>query len=169
MRCPSCHGSEDRVIDSRLAEGGAAIRRRRMCLGCGSRFTTFERVEEVALVVLKRSGVREPFDRRKVAQGVGRAAKNRPLDARAIEALASQVEEEVRELGTAEVTTETVGRLVLERLRRLDPVASVRFASVYEAFEDLTDFEREVGLLQKTTAPKAASTADPEPAPGPAG
>lgn len=137
-----------------------AIRRRRECISCGARFTTFERLEEQILVVVKRSGLREPFDRRKVTAGVERAAKNRPIGAPAIEALVSEVEEEVREPGLTGVTSEAIGRVVLDRLRHLDPVASVRFASVYKGFDDLTDFEREVGLLQKTTAPK------PPPSPG---
>lgn len=147
------------MVDSRIAEGGVAIRRRRECISCGARFTTFERLEEQTLVVVKRSGLREPFDRRKVTAGVERAAKNRPIGAPAIDALVSEVEEEVRESGLTGVTSEAIGRVVLDRLRHLDPVASVRFASVYKGFDDLTDFEREVGLLQKTTAPKPPPSA----------
>ncbi|HLF40235.1 MAG TPA: transcriptional regulator NrdR [Acidimicrobiia bacterium] len=153
MRCPYCHDVEDKVVDSRVADAGAAIRRRRECLGCGRRFTTFERVEEVPLFVVKRSGAREPFDRGKVVDGIRRAAKNRPISAADIEALGVAVEEQVRELGV-EVGTEAVGRAVLDQLRALDPVSYLRFASVYKGFEDVTDFEREVGLLQKTTSPK---------------
>lgn len=153
VRCPYCHDVEDKVVDSRVADAGAAIRRRRECLGCGRRFTTFERVEEVPLFVVKRSGAREPFDRGKVVDGIRRAAKNRPISAADIEALGVAVEEQVRELGV-EVGTEAVGRAVLDQLRALDPVSYLRFASVYKGFEDVTDFEREVGLLQKTTSPK---------------
>jgi transcriptional repressor NrdR len=156
MRCPYCHGVEDKVVDSRLAEAGASIRRRRECLICGRRYTTFERAEEAALVVVKRSGVREVFDRAKVAGGIRRATKNRPIDDQAIEALAAAVEEQMRELGP-EVGTEAVGRAVLDGLRTLDPVSYLRFASVYKGFEDVTDFAREVGLLQKTTSPKSGS------------
>ncbi len=156
MRCPYCHGVEDKVVDSRLAEAGAAIRRRRECLMCGRRYTTFERAEEAVLVVVKRSGLREPFDRAKVASGIRRATKNRPIDDEAIEALAAAVEEEMRQVGP-EVGTEAVGRAVLDGLRTLDPVSYLRFASVYKGFDDVTDFARELGLLQKTTSPKSGS------------
>ena len=154
MRCPYCHGVDDKVVDSRVVEAGEAIRRRRECSGCGRRYTTFERVEEVHLVVVKRSGAREPFDRGKIVDGIRRAAKNRPLADADIEAVGAAVEEQMRELGP-EVGSEVVGRAVLDSLRTLDPVAYVRFASVYKGFEDVTDFAREVGLLQKTTSPKA--------------
>ena len=154
MRCPYCHGVEDKVVDSRVAESGAAIRRRRECLVCSRRYTTFERAEEAALVVVKRSGVREVFDRTKVASGIRRATKNRPIDDEAIEALVAAVEEQMRQVGP-EVGTEAVGRAVLDGLRTLDPVSYLRFASVYKGFDDLSDFERELTLLTKRTAPKA--------------
>ena len=144
---------DDKVIDSRMAEGGAATRRRRECLACGRRYTTFERVEEAHLVVVKRSGGREPFERAKILAGIRRAAKNRPITEEDIAALAASVEDQVREMGP-EVGSEVVGKAVLDQLRTLDPVTYLRFASVYKGFEDLTDFEREVGLLQKTTTPK---------------
>jgi len=153
MRCPVCASLDDKVVDSRLADDGAAIRRRRECLECSSRYTTFERVEEAAIVVVKRSGLRQPFDRSKIVAGLRAAAKNRPVSPDALETLSEQVEEAVREAG-AEVTTQQVGVAVLERLRALDEVAYVRFASVYKGFADLTDFEREVGLLTKETEPK---------------
>lgn len=154
VRCPYCHGVEDKVVDSRLAESGAAIRRRRECLACSRRYTTFERAEEAVLVVVKRSGVREPFDRAKIVRGIRRATKNRPIDDAAMEALALAVEEQMREVGP-EVPSEVVGRAVLDGLQALDPVSYLRFASVYKGFEDVGDFEREVGLLQKTTSPKS--------------
>ncbi len=157
MRCPYCHGVEDKVVDSRLAEGGATIRRRRECLVCSRRYTTFERAEEAVLVVVKRSGLREPFDRAKVASGIRRATKNRPIDDAAIEALAAAVEEQVRQAGGPDVGTEAIGRAVLDGLRTLDPVSYLRFASVYKGFDDVTDFAREVGELQKTTSPKSGS------------
>ena len=147
---------DDKVIDSRMADSGAATRRRRECLACGRRYTTFERVEEPAIVVVKRSGNRESFERAKILDGIRRAAKNRPISEDDIAALAMAVEDEVREVGP-EVRSEVVGKAVLDRLRALDPVAYLRFASVYKGFEDLTDFEREVGLLQKTTTPKGAA------------
>jgi transcriptional repressor NrdR len=156
VRCPWCSVDDDRVVDSRLADDGAAIRRRRECLGCGRRFTTFERVEEVPLWVLKRSGDREPFDRGKVIAGVRAASKNRPVSGEEMAALAQRVEDALRERGP-EPTSQQVGLAVLDQLKALDEVAYVRFASVYKGFEDLGDFEREVGLLAKTTEPKQRS------------
>jgi len=153
VRCPWCLIDDDRVVDSRLAEDGAAIRRRRECLGCGRRFTTFERVEEVPLWVLKRSGLREPFDRAKIVDGVRAACKNRPVTEESLQALAHRVEESLR-VGSPEPTSQQVGLAVLEQLKALDEIAYVRFASVYKGFEDLGDFQREVGLLTKTTEPK---------------
>jgi transcriptional repressor NrdR len=141
------------VVDSRLAEDGVAIRRRRECGACGRRYTTFERVEDVPLTVVKRSGDREPFDRAKVTAGVLAACKNRPVDEAGIEAVVSQVEEAMRLLGGT-VTSEDVGLATLEALRPVDEVAYVRFASVYKGFDQANDFAREVGNLVKTTAPK---------------
>jgi len=138
---------EDRVVDSREVEQGAAIRRRRECLACSRRFTTYERPSRAVAVVVKRSGQREPFERRKVVAGIRAACKNRPVDAEAIETLASDVEDVVRS-GGPEITSEGVGLAVLERLRLLDDVASVRFASVYKGFDDVGDFTRELGLLR---------------------
>lgn len=156
MRCPSCAGLDDKVVDSRLADEGVAIRRRRECLVCGRRFTTFERVEEVPLVVVKRSGHRAPFERAKVVAGLQAATKNRPVSADQLEALAAEVEEGLR-LEGPEITSQQIGVAVLERLRSLDQVAYLRFASVYKGFEDAGDFEREVGLLTKSTEPKRPS------------
>lgn len=158
MRCPYCHGTDGKVVDSRLAEAGTAIRRRRQCLGCGRRWTTFERAEEAVLVVVKRSGAREPFDRAKVVGGIRRATKNRPIEDAAIEGIGAEVEDQMRHLGP-EVASEAVGRAVLDRLGALDPVSYLRFASVYKGFEDVRDFQREVGLLRKTTSPKSAGGA----------
>ena len=153
VRCPSCTSLEDKVIDSRTADEGAAIRRRRECLGCGRRYTTFERIEEAPLVVVKRSGHREPFDRTKVVAGLRAAAKNRPVGVEQLEALAAEVEEALR-LDGPQLTSQQIGLAVLERLRVTDEVAYLRFASVYKGFEDVGDFEREVGLLTKSTEPK---------------
>ncbi len=136
-----------------MAEEGGAIRRRRECLGCGRRFTTFERVEEVPLWVVKRTGLREPFDRAKVVAGVRAACKNRPVSDSEMEELAQSVEDALRS-DTAEASSQQVGMAVLERLQQLDDVAYLRFASVYKGFEDAGDFQREVGLLTKTTEPK---------------
>jgi transcriptional repressor NrdR len=156
VRCPACGALDDKVVDSRQAEDGQSIRRRRQCLVCSGRFTTFERVEATALVVVKRSGRREPFDPAKITAGVQSAAKARPVDGGEIEALAVAVEEEVRLQSGSETTSERVGRAVLERLYGLDAVAAVRFASVYKGFDDPSDFERELTLLTKRTAPKLA-------------
>jgi transcriptional repressor NrdR len=139
---------EDKVVDSRAAEDGAAIRRRRECLACGRRFTTYERIDEVPIIVLKGDGSRQPFERDKVAAGVQLAATGRPVDGDAVLALAAEVEEEARLLGP-EVTSEKIGILVLERLRVLDQVAALRFASVYKGFDDLADFAREITELAK--------------------
>ncbi len=155
MRCPYCHAVDDKVVDSRPAEEGAAIRRRRECLACGRRYTTYERLEEMPLIVVKRSGATEPFDRSKLEAGIARAVTP-SIGEGVVSALAGEIEEQLR-AESFEVTSERVGLTVLERLRVLDPVAYLRFASVYKGFEDLTDFEREVEVLQKTTEPKTRS------------
>lgn len=141
------------MVDSRLCDEGAAIRRRRECLACGRRFTTYERLEEAPLIVVKRSGGRQPFLRSKVVAGMKAAAKNRPVELDQLEALAAEVEESLRLEGDHDLTTARIGAAVLERLRRLDEVAYVRFASVYKGFDDPNDFEREVGLLSKDGTP----------------
>ncbi len=155
VRCPTCASSDDKVVDSRAADDGSSIRRRRQCLGCGRRFTTYERVEEAALVVVKRSGDRVSFDRAKVVGGVEAAAKNRPVTRARIEVLAEEVEDQAR-LAGGDVSTEQIGMAVLERLRQLDQVAYMRFASVYRGFSGPADFERELTLLAKLTDPKPA-------------
>jgi transcriptional repressor NrdR len=152
MRCPYCRENDDKVVDSRTGEDGAAIRRRRECLACGRRFTTYERLDEHGLIVRKRDDTREPFDRDKLRDGLKRAAAGR-LDEHAIEALAAEIEEQLRTEG-GDVGSDRIGVTVLEQLRGLDHVAYLRFASVYKGFEDLADFEREVVELQKTTEPK---------------
>ncbi|MFN2588704.1 MAG: transcriptional regulator NrdR [Actinomycetota bacterium] len=155
MRCPYCAVEEDKVVDSRLAEEGRVIRRRRECLGCGRRYTTFERAEEVPLLVVKRNGAEEPFDRAKVVEGISRACKNRPVSVGEIDDLVDDVEESMRASGERPVPTSAIGREVLERLRNVDEVAYLRFASVYKDFQELTDFERELGRLLKKSPPKA--------------
>jgi transcriptional repressor NrdR len=147
VHCPVCHVVDTKVIDSRAAEEGAAIRRRRQCGGCGRRFNTFERVEEVPLVVVKRSGTREPFEAEKVLGGLRAACKGRPLAEHDFEVIVCQVEDEARMTG-ADVTSEWVGLAVLDRLRHIDEVAYLRFASVYKSFTDLGDFEREARLIK---------------------
>ncbi len=153
MQCPWCLVDDDRVIDSRPAEEGTAIRRRRQCRGCGHRYTTFERIDEVPLMVVKRSGLREAFDRAKIVDGLRAATKNRPVTDEQLDQVVQSIEDLLREAGTVP-TTEEVGLAVLERLQHLDEVAYLRFASVYKGFEGVDDFRREVGLLTKSTAPK---------------
>jgi len=156
VRCPFCSADDDRVVDSRLAEDGVAIRRRRECSACNHRYTTFERIEEVGIFVTKRSGEREPFERAKILSGVRSACKNRPVDDVRLDAIAESVEEAMRLLNR-DVTSEEVGMATLEALRDVDDVAYVRFASVYKGFEGADDFAREIGMLVKTTAPKLRS------------
>jgi transcriptional repressor NrdR len=144
------------VVDSRPAEDGLAIRRRRECDSCGRRFTTFERSEAVALRVIKRDGSKEPYDRVKVISGVNKAIKNRPVTEEQVARLAERVEQKLRRKGP-EVTTQEVGIEILAQLRRLDDVAYVRFASVYKDFQEVSDFERELGLLLQKREPKRAA------------
>lgn len=147
-------------MDSREVEQGEAIRRRRECISCTRRFTTVERVNQAVLWVVKRSARREPFDRGKVIAGARAACKNRPVEPQQLEALAAAVEQVAWSLGP-EVQSEQVGLAVLERLRELDDVAAVRFASVYKGFEQVDDFAREVGLLSKESGPGAARSEGP--------
>lgn len=149
MRCPWCGASRDRVVDSRPAEGGEAIRRRRECAACGRRFTTYERVEGADLTVVKRDGTTEPWDRDKVLAGMRKALANRPVSDEQVEALGARIEGRLRRKGPR-VTSQQIGLEVLQQLQRLDQVAYVRFASVYRDFQEVGDFERELGrLLQK--------------------
>ena len=154
MRCPACRTDDTKVVDSRATEDGAAIRRRRSCPVCSFRFTTYERTEEVPLLVVKRSGAKVAFDRRKVVAGVRSAAKGRPVEPEQIEVLATEVEDAMR-LEGHEVTSAQVGLAVLDALRVRDEVAYLRFASVYKGFDEIADFERELHLLAKGTAPKS--------------
>jgi transcriptional repressor NrdR len=159
MRCPWCGHPDDKVVDSREAESGAAVRRRRQCLGCARRYTTFERVEAAHLTVVKRDGSKSAFDRSKIVAGVMKAIKNRPVTDEAVDRLADRVEEKLRKKGPL-VTSQEVGLEVLAQLRRLDDVAYLRFASVYKDFQELTDFERELGiLLQKRELASSAGKA----------
>jgi len=150
MRCPYCGHLEDRVVDSREAQDGQATRRRRECLGCQRRFTTYERIEEVLPQVAKKDGRREPFDRAKIVDGVAIACQKRPVSAEQVQALVSAVERELQELGEKEIRTTVIGEAVMRRLRALDEVAYVRFASVYRQFRDVGEFKREIDELQKT-------------------
>jgi transcriptional repressor NrdR len=152
VRCQWCDKDDDRVVDSRLVDGGNAVRRRRECRACGRRTTTFERVEDVGLVVVKRDGSKDAYDRSKVVAGIQKAIKNRPVEDERVEHMANKVEERLRKRGP-EVTTQQVGIEVLSNLRKVDQVAYMRFASVYKDFQELTDFERELGQLLEKKAP----------------
>jgi transcriptional repressor NrdR len=150
VQCPSCHADDTKVVDSRLAEEGSAVRRRRQCRSCSARFTTFERVDEVPLVVVKADGRQEPFDRAKIVAGITAATKGRGVDPAEIDNIACSIEDAVRLQGS-QVSSAQVGVAVLERLRTLDEVAYLRFASVYKNFDAAADFHREIELLGKAT------------------
>lgn len=146
VRCPTCDHDDTRVVDSRPADGGVAVRRRRTCPSCSSRFTTYERFEPAEVSVVKRSGTRERFDLDKVERGVRLAVKNRPVDAARVEAIVRNVDETVRSVGP-ELSPDQIGRYVLDQLETLDEVAYLRFASVHQAFDDVEDFAREASRL----------------------
>jgi transcriptional repressor NrdR len=148
VHCPSCSFDDTKVIDSRLSEEGGAIRRRRSCTQCGYRFTTYERLEEVALNVVKRGGGKQPFDRLKMMAGIQAAVKGRPVSDEMIMEIAERIEDALR-LEGGDVTSNQVGHAVLEQVRLIDEVAYMRFASVYKNFDDAADFKRELALLEK--------------------
>jgi transcriptional repressor NrdR len=148
VRCPRCADDNDRVIDSRAVREGSAVRRRRECLVCGERFTTYEAVETRPLLVIKKDGRRVPFDRARVMTGMAKACEKRPVPLERLEAIADFVEREAGGSLAREVPSQTIGRLVMEQLREVDEVAYVRFASVYRSFRDVEEFMRELrGLL----------------------
>ena len=147
MRCPYCASENSQVKDSRPTEEGAAIRRRRICPDCGGRFTTFERVQLRELIVLKRSGRRVPFDREKLARSVGMAVRKRPVEGDRVERMLTGIVRQLESMGESEITSSTIGELVMEGLRALDPVAYVRFASVYRDFREAADFHEVLGEI----------------------
>ncbi len=147
MRCPFCKHEDTKVLDSRPAEDGCVIRRRRECTRCGRRFTTYERIDEAPLMVVKKDGRREPFDRGKLLTGLTLACRKRPVAAARIHELADEVERELRTRAELEVASRDIGELVIEKLRALDEVAYVRFASVYREFKDVHGFVREIAKL----------------------
>ena len=158
MHCPFCRHPDSRVIDSRETDEGQAIRRRRSCPECGRRFTT---VETAVLAVVKRSGVTEPFSRQKVVSGVRRACQGRPVDEDALAQLAQSVEETIRANGVAEVNSDEVGLAILGPLRELDEVAYLRFASVYQAFSSVDDFEKAIVDLRAEHGGRPPAEPDP--------
>ncbi len=145
MNCPFCSATDSRVIDTRDAEGG--IRRRRECAGCGRRFTTYERVAPLRLMVIKQDGRREPFDRDKILRGIQIACAKRPVDTAAVEELVSGIESELYHRGSREVTSREIGEMVMQNLRKLDEVAYIRFATIYRRFADVEDLADEIESL----------------------
>ena len=149
MKCPYCHKDDDRVTDSRASEDGSAIRRRRECLRCGQRFTTYERYERIQLQVIKKDQLREPFDREKIRRGLQLACWKRPISSEQIGAVVTAIEDEVYDRYEDGIDSRTLGEMVMERLRELDQVAFVRFASVYREFKDVRDFVHELQPMLK--------------------
>ena len=147
MRCPYCGFRESKVVDSRPADEGSSIRRRRECLSCEKRFTTYETVEYLPMVVIKKDGSRQSFDRSKVLRGIQRSCEKRPVSAADMERMASEIEQELQNSMEREIRTEDVGEKVMDRLRKVDQVAYVRFASVYRQFKDLDTFMAELNKL----------------------
>jgi transcriptional repressor NrdR len=147
MKCPYCGHLADKVVDSRESKEGDVIRRRRECLECGRRFTSYERVDEIPYMVVKKDGNRERFERQKVIAGILKACERRPVGVPALEAIADRVEATLQERPEKEIATAEIGALVMEELRRLDQVAYVRFASVYRNFRDVSEFKRQVEEL----------------------
>lgn len=147
MKCPYCGAQDSKVVDSRHADDGGSIRRRRECLGCGKRFTTYEIVESLPIVVVKRDGSRQSFDRNKILNGMLRACEKRPVSLAAMESAVDEIEQIIQNSLEREVRSEDIGELVMERLKKLDEVAYVRFASVYRQFKDLNSFARELNKI----------------------
>src|SRR5947207_5308879 len=158
MRCPQCGARETRVVDSRDLDDAATIRRRRECGLCSARFTTYERIEAARLVVMKRDGIRQEFDRDKLASGLRKALTRRPVGEGAADHAADEIEAELRAAGSSEIASSRIGAMAMDKLRDLDKIAYVRFASVYRSFDDLEDLKREVDNLfnQRDTAGDAA-------------
>lgn len=147
MKCPFCDEVEDKVVDSRMAKEGELIRRRRECLGCKRRFTTYERVDEILPVVVKKDGRREAFDRTKILSGLKKACEKRPISTATIEAVADRIEKRIQEMGETEIESRIVGEELMKELHQLDQVAYVRFASVYREFKDIDQFMDELRTL----------------------
>src|SRR5579859_5185712 len=161
MRCPFCRHRGNRVVDSRMSGDGATIRRRRMCASCKRRFTTYERVEEAAPMVVKKDSRREPYDRHKVIAGIKRACEKRPVSMETIEEIADRIEAAAAELGGKEVPTEFIGGAVMNELHGIDQVAYVRFASVYRSFKDIDEFMRELEDLMRVRKDDASEASPP--------
>src|SRR5690606_7447511 len=156
MRCPYCNALEDRVVDSRMSQEGRAVRRRRECVNCGRRFTTYEYIEERRLQVVKRDGSSQPYDRQKIVDAIRIAATKRPISSGEIEALVEDIEDTIARSGRDEIASRQIGELVMDRLKSVDYVAYVRFASVYRNFQDLEEFYEELRDLSARRARAAA-------------
>jgi transcriptional repressor NrdR len=162
MRCPYCHGTEDRVVDSRTSQEGRAVRRRRECIGCGKRFTTYEVVEERPLLIAKRDGSSEAYDRQKVLKSLQLPCAKRPITGSEIELMVNAIEDGLARLNLDEIPSDKVGELVMEQLRSRDYVAYVRYASVYRNFQDLDEFYEELKDLSDKQARAALSRSQVE-------
>jgi len=156
MKCPFCGNTDTQVIDSRVSEPGGSIRRRRRCTGCQKRFTTYERVEHSLPIVVKKDGQREPFDREKLLRSLRIACNKRPISAEALEETAAQLEREIGEAGDKEIASMVIGERVMARLKHLDGVAYVRFASVYKSFRDIDEFMAEMDDLLRSRGGRPA-------------
>lgn len=148
MRCPYCHSEQNKVVDSRFREVGNVIRRRRLCLDCSRRFTTYERIEEMMPMVIKKDGRREPFNREKISSGINRACEKLPISVDQKDAIVSAIERHFADKGEKEVSSDEIGLIVIGKLRELDHVAYVRFASVYRSFKNIDDFDQELKELR---------------------
>ena len=159
MKCPYCGKEDTRVIDSRPADGDTSIRRRRICDACGKRFTTYEKIETIPLVVIKKDNNREPYDRSKIEGGILRACHKRPVSINQIKKLVDEIETEIYSREATEISSREIGELVMSRLKDLDPVAYVRFASVYREFKDVETFMDELKKILKTEDDGSAKSA----------
>lgn len=155
MKCPYCGSQEERVVDSREGKEGEVIRRRRQCQQCGRRFTTYERIEELHSMVVKKDGRREPFDRHKILSGLLKASQKRPISINQLEKIADEIEAKLLEKPEREITSAEIGEHIMRRLHELDEVAYVRFASVYRSFKDVSDFAEEVRNLLEVSTKRA--------------
>lgn len=158
MRCPFCGHVEDRVVDSRTTQAGEVIRRRRECLDCGRRYTTYERIEEVFPRIIKRDGSREDYDRAKISNGLRLSCSKRPISTAQLDEVVDRVEVRMLELGAREVSSDWIGSSITEELRGLDPVAYIRFASVYRGFSDIEEFINELRELEASRQPDEPSS-----------
>ena len=157
MRCPFCGNLEDKVVDSRESKDGDSIRRRRECLGCEKRFTSYERIDEIPYMVVKKDGRREKFDRAKILSGLLRASEKRPISAMQLEEIIDEVERFVQDSSDRERPTSEIGKIIMQELKKLDKVAYVRFASVYLEFEDVSEFMNELKYLVRSRTAKSKS------------